>query len=138
MTNKSPNNASHWSNVAYIKGVGHPKEKSQTAKQAFVRRLARMLGYKRLRHIQKKKKVACQALSLKGNLLPVYSGLVIDEHIVPTFHDFLAVVELYHDLCAIVTDNNSVIPTFVRHQQGATATDNFGQFLVTEHTFLRL
>ena len=54
----------------------------------------------------KKKKVACQALSLKGNLLPVYSGLVIDEYIVPTFHDFLAVVELDHVLCARIRTNN--------------------------------
>ncbi len=41
----------------HTKGVGLPKEKSLTAKQAFVRRLARMLGYKRFGYIQKRKRL---------------------------------------------------------------------------------
>jgi hypothetical protein len=109
-----------------IKGGGAAKKESQTAKQAFVRCLARL---------QKewgcpKKKGCLSSIILGEQPSSVYSGLVIDKHIIPTFHNFLPVVELDNHLCAVVTDNNSIIPTFVRHQQGATATDNISQLLV--------
>ena len=72
---------------------------------------------------------------IKPSPFPILS--IINQDIVTSFDDFLAIAQFHNNVLTIVCNHETFCASSVGYQQCATATDNVGQFFVFKHSSIK-
>ena len=72
---------------------------------------------------------------IKPSPFPILS--IINQDIVTSFDDFLAIAQFHNNVLTIVCNHETLSASSVGYQQCATATDNVGQFFVFKHSSIK-
>ena len=72
---------------------------------------------------------------IKPSPFPILS--IINQYIVTSFDDFLAIAQFHNNVLTIVCNHETFCASSVGYQQCATATDNVGQFFVFKHSSIK-